>query len=158
MTYREGGILDGQLVIQTANGQGNGPIQFNRPNFAERPRIGEESRILDVPGVGFVIAYEEQQIGGRNDVRLLPLSEYSSAGFAPFPESNLNRRLHDVGLITRNGAPFIAVLFSTVTGGHRLHYAEIDPNDLIANGRGNYGAIDLGLWADPLGTVRPQGR
>ncbi|MEE2901675.1 MAG: hypothetical protein VYC39_05065 [Myxococcota bacterium] len=158
MTYREGGSLDGRLVIQTANGQGNGPIQFNRPNFTERPRIGEESRILDVPGLGFVIAYEEQQIGGRNDVRLLALSEYSSVGFAPFAESNLNRRLHDVGLVTRNGAPFIAVLFSTVTGGHRLHYAEIDPNDLVANGRGSYGAIDLGLWADPLGTIRPQGR
>ena len=158
MTYRQGGALDGRLVIQTANGQGNGPIQFNRPNFAERPRLGEESRILNVPGLGFVIAYEEQQVGGRNDVRLLPLSEYSNVGFAPFAESNLNRRLHDVGLVTRNGSPFIAVLFSTVTGGHRLQYAEIDPNDLVATGRGNYGTIDLGIWTDPLNNGRPQGR
>jgi hypothetical protein len=158
LAYREGGSTNGKLLIQTANGQGTGPTQFSRPNYATRPDLGENIRILDVPGIGFVIAYEERQLGGRSDIRLLKLDDYNNVGYAPFPSTNSNRVLHDVGLVTQGGVPFIAVSFTTLAGGSRLYYSEINPVELVSDGRGNHSALDLGFVPENVGQPAPQAR
>jgi hypothetical protein len=113
---------------------------------------------LNVPNIGFVICYEERQAGGRYDIRLLKRTDYSSVGYAPFAATNFNRRLQDVGLVTRNGASYIAVAFTTIAGGSRLYYSEIAASEISADGRGNNGIADLGFVAEISGEPTPQAK
>ncbi len=159
VAYREGGPLRGQLVLQSANGTGTGPRGFTRSQFPTRPAMGERVRILDVPGEGFVLAYEERQLGGRIDVRLLRASDYGiGPGLAPFPETRLNRRLEDVGLVTRAGVPHIAIATTRVAAGNRLFYAEVPIDALARDARGAFGQVELDAQDEVAGDPLPQAR
>ena len=159
LAYREGGPLRGQLVIQSAAGTGSGPATFTRPVFTERPAMGERVRILDVPGVGFLLAYEERQLGGRTDIRLLRLNDYGiGTGLAPFGATSLSRRLEDVGLVERNGQPWIAVLVSTLEAGVRMSYAEIPVSAVVRDARMNIPMVSLGYEPQVPNEPLPGGR
>jgi hypothetical protein len=157
MAYRDGGMLRGQLFVQTATGLGGPPGGFIRPNFANRPAMGERVRILDVPGEGFVLVYEERQTGGRPDVRILKYGDYGVApGYAPFRETAQSRRLEDAGVVLRNGRPWIALATTTRQAGSRLNYAEI-PMSAVAmrDGRGDTEGIELDFAPDRMGDPAP---
>ncbi|MCC7386293.1 MAG: hypothetical protein IT384_30900 [Deltaproteobacteria bacterium] len=130
IAYRDGGPANGRLVVQGSRGDGGGPYT---PLATQGPPVGERHFLLDVPGLGFVVIYEERLSGGGIEVRLLPLDRFGSgAGFAPFNAAAPNRRLEDAGLVHRGAQIWIAL---AITEGTQLRYAEIDPALLDGDGR-----------------------
>lgn len=152
IAYRSGGPTDGRLAVHTLRGDGTMLDDLVELAPGRGPELGGRIRLIDAPGAGVVVAYEERLADGRTDLRLLPISLFGQGpGLAPLPAlgpSDPPRRLEDVGLVERDGGEvWIAVASSRpVLGGRQLNYTEIDPMQLAASGRSGRRGVDLELF------------
>jgi hypothetical protein len=144
MAYRQGGSTAGELVLRDALGDGGAIGAFALRPPAQRPAVAERVEVLDVPGHGFVIAYEER-LAGRTEVRLLRAEDYGTGpGYAPFVDDGRSRGLEDVGLIMREGEVWIALAIKRPPQSlGQLNYVEVSAAELTSDGRGVHQGTDL---------------
>lgn len=153
-----GELLLGHRTVSTSstvltlwqNPGGRDPSAFVPVPAAAPPEMGERLELLALPGTPqrYVIAYEAREPGGRTDVRLLALEDYGArAGYAPFEPVAGSRRLEDVGLVTRRGEVWLAVLGSQVAGTATLSYTEVPLSALTdaALPRGSHPGVVLDI-------------
>ncbi len=147
LAYREGDEADGELVLMTGRGDGGGAQAFAELPASPRPPMRGGAVVLDVPGKGFVVAYESRLRGDTSEVRLLALGDYGTGpGIAPFADFGGRLRLEDAGLIQAREGVRVAVLASRVTGSTaELLYAEIPAARIEAGGRYGSGGLSLDL-------------
>ncbi len=111
------------------NALGLGPNRFNVRTPATEVAVGQRFEILAVPATPggtqrFLVAYEALQPDGTTQVRLLWADDFGqSIGLAPMAPGD--RRLDDVGLVMREGAVYIAVASTRLTGSAELTYTEV---------------------------------
>jgi hypothetical protein len=149
LAYRA--VQSGQAKLMLRENVTGAPGDFVELPAMTRPRVAAGIEIIAVPnatgGEEFVIAYEEEDLLGRTDVRLLRVSEYgTSPGYAPFAlDMAQSRRLEDVGLVQRDDEVRIALLVSRVGVGAELSYTEVPlaALSLPDTNRGRYGGVVL---------------
>lgn len=117
-----------------SNPGGLDPSTFVVLNGADVPETGPGIEVVAIESGAaeeFVIAYESIE-AGRTQVRLLRVDDYGTVrGYAPFPPGNADRRLDDLGVVRRNGTPYLAVLSSRVETNVEPSYTEVPLSALI---------------------------
>ncbi len=119
------------------------------------PPMLERFTMLDVPGLGLMVAYEYRRPDGTIEARLMMQRFLGlGPGFAPHARGTVNRRLEDAGLVYRSGRVWIA-LATTVEdagGSRQLNYAEVDPRLALADGYGTTEGVllDVALSNNPM--------
>lgn len=149
IAYRTGVNGGRRLALKIGTGDGAPLDMLTDVQPGGGPRVYERFQMVDLPGIGVALAYEEVLADGRSDIRLLPISRFGQGpGYAPFPAlvaGEESRRLEDVGVVQRpNGETWVALAISQRRfDGKQLIYAEIDPSRVSMDVRDNRRGIVL---------------
>lgn len=144
--YRAGTGLTTRLGLMSQ--MGASPRGFVEDAQSLGPLMAERFAMVDVPGMGLLIAYEHRRADGTIEARLMMQRFFGlGPGLAPYPRGTRNRRLEDVGLVYRSGRVWIALATTTeeAGGSRQLHYAEIDPRTALADGYGTTEGVLLDI-------------